>query len=328
MMKNVKWLALLMATILLCGCLTACGDDTLKKDDAKQDTTVSTTGTPSSTTPSANTNDIPPAEQNDLTSAYADEDYGFQLYAPNEGDTVAIIHTNMGDIAIRLFPEAAPKTVENFITLAQQGKYNGVIFHRVIKDFMIQGGDFEKGDGTGGSSIYEGGKFEDEFNDKLLNLRGSLAMANAGPGTNGSQFFINQGGPTGKTAEQLKAQYDFETLYASMVSYYNQYVTYYGDYFTAMYPTIESFIDANGGLSPDSRLVPDEVWELYAQYGGNLHLDGAWRSSGGHTVFGQVYAGMDVVDAIAGVKTGTNDKPEADVIIQSVEITTYTSDNE
>ena len=328
MMKNVKWLALLMATILLCGCLTACGDDTVKKDeDSKQDPTRSDVTT-STNAPSIDADDIPPAEQNDLTSAYADQDYGFQLYAPNEGDTVAIIHTNMGDIAIRLFPEAAPKTVENFITLAQQGKYNGVIFHRVIKDFMIQGGDFEKGDGTGGSSIYEGGKFEDEFNDKLLNLRGSLAMANAGPGTNGSQFFINQGGPTGKTAEQLKAQYDFETLYASMVSYYNQYVTYYGDYFTAMYPTIESFIDANGGLSPDSRLVPDEVWELYAQHGGNLHLDGAWRSSGGHTVFGQVYAGMDVVDAIAGVKTGTNDKPEADVIIQSVEITTYTSENE
>lgn len=327
MMKNVKWLALLMATILLCGCLTACGDDTLKEDDTNKPT-VTITGTPSSTTPSANTNDIPPAEQNDLTAAYADEDYGFQLYVPNEGDTVAILHTNMGDIAIRLFPEAAPKTVENFITLAQQGKYDGVIFHRVIKDFMIQGGDYEKGDGTGGSSIYEGGKLEDEFNAKLLNLRGSLSMANAGPGTNGSQFFINQGGPTGKTAEQLKTQYDFETLYASMVSYYNQYVTYYGDYFTAMYPTIESFIDANGGLSPDSRLVPDEVWELYVQYGGNIHLDGAWRATGGHTVFGQVYQGMDVVDAIAGVQTDDNDKPVADVIIQSVEITTYTSDNE
>ena len=326
-MKNVKCLALLMAMILLCGCLTACGDDTTKDEGSKQDPTRSDVTT-STNAPSIDADDIPPAKQNNLTSAYADEDYGFQLYVPNEGDTVAIMHTNMGDICIRLFPEAAPKTVQNFITLAQQGKYNGVIFHRVIKDFMIQGGDFEKGDGTGGSSIYEGGKFEDEFNAKLMNLRGSLSMANAGPGTNGSQFFINQGGPTGKTADQLKAQYGFEVMYNQMVNAYSQYVAYYGDYFTAMYPTIESFIDANGGLSPDSRLIPDEVWELYAQHGGNIHLDGAWRATGGHTVFGQVYAGMDVVDAIAGVKTGTNDKPEADVIIESVEITTYTSDNE
>ena len=329
-MKNVKWLAVLMSLVLLCGCLTACGDDTAKKDDGK-DSTLSTESAVSSTTtttaPTDTDIELPPATQNALTSAYADEDYDFQLYVPNEGDTIAIMHTNMGDIYIRLFPEAAPKTVENFVTLAQQGKYNGVTFHRVIKDFMIQGGDFENGDGTGGSSIY-GESFEDEFNAKLMNLRGSLAMANSGANTNGSQFFINQGGPSGKTADELKAQYSYETLYAQMVNYYNQYVSYYGESFTLYYPTVESFIEANGGLSPDSRLVPDEVWELYAQYGGNIHLDGAWRATGGHTVFGQVYQGMDVVDAIAAVETGENDKPVADVIIESIDITTYESDNE
>ena len=113
---------------------------------------------------------------------------------------------------------------------------------------------------------------------------------------------------------------------AQAQSTYQEYLQYYGASFTQVYPTVESFLYDN--LYPVADLVPDEVWELYAQHGGNLHLDGAWRSSGGHTVFGQVYQGMDVVDAIAGVKTGTNDKPEADVIIQSVEITTYTSDNE
>ena len=334
-MKHVKWLALLLSLVLLCGCVTACGDDTPRKDSSRDDESdtdsgkkVSTTEATVTTRPSDTDTKFPPATQNALTSAYADEDYGFQLYVPNEGDTVAIMHTNMGDISIRLFPEAAPKTVQNFIALAQQGKYNGVIFHRVIKDFMIQGGDFEKGDGTGGSSIYEGGKFEDEFNAKLMNLRGSLAMANAGPNTNGSQFFINQGGPTGKTADQLKAQYSYEAMYAQMASVYNQYVMYYGDSFTAIYPDVQSFIATNGGISPDSRLVPDEVWELYAQHGGNIHLDGAWRATGGHTVFGQVYQGMDVVDAIAAVQTGTNDKPVADVIIESIEITTYASDNE
>ena len=105
-------------------------------------------------------------------------------------------------------------------------------------------------------------------------------------------------------------------------------LAHYGESFTSYYPDVESFINANGGISPDTRLVPDEVWELYAQHGGNIHLDGAWRATGGHTVFGQVYAGMDVVDAIAKVETGTNDKPTTDVIIESIEITTYQSDNE
>jgi peptidyl-prolyl cis-trans isomerase B (cyclophilin B) len=102
----------------------------------------------------------------------------------------AVIHTNLGDLRVQLFPEQAPKTVENFVELSKQGYYDGVIFHRIIRDFMIQGGD-PTGTGMGGSSIY-GEKFEDEFSDKVFNIRGALSMANAGPNTNGSQFFIVQ----------------------------------------------------------------------------------------------------------------------------------------
>jgi cyclophilin family peptidyl-prolyl cis-trans isomerase len=98
--------------------------------------------------------------------------------------TTAVMHTNQGDITIELFDEDAPKTVENFKKLAGDNFYNGVIFHRVIKDFMIQGGD-PTGTGRGGP----GYTFEDEFNDNKI-VRGALAMANAGPNTNGSQFFI------------------------------------------------------------------------------------------------------------------------------------------
>jgi peptidyl-prolyl cis-trans isomerase B (cyclophilin B) len=98
--------------------------------------------------------------------------------------TTAVMHTNHGDITIELFDEDAPKTVENFKKLAGDNFYNGVIFHRVIKDFMIQGGD-PTGTGRGGP----GYTFEDEFNDNKI-VRGALAMANAGPNTNGSQFFI------------------------------------------------------------------------------------------------------------------------------------------
>src|SRR3954468_20796603 len=98
--------------------------------------------------------------------------------------TNATLQTNQGTIELQLFDEDAPKTVENFKKLAQDGFYNGVIFHRVIPDFMIQGGD-PTGTGSGGP----GYQFEDEFNDNKV-VRGALAMANAGPNTNGSQFFI------------------------------------------------------------------------------------------------------------------------------------------
>lgn len=100
----------------------------------------------------------------------------------------ATIKTNLGEIKIQLFEKQAPKTVNNFVQLAEKGYYDGVIFHRVIPDFMIQGGD-PTGTGRGGKSIY-GKAFEDEFSDQLFNFTGALSMANAVPNTNGSQFFI------------------------------------------------------------------------------------------------------------------------------------------
>ena len=108
----------------------------------------------------------------------------------NYTGTVATIHTNLGDLTVKLFDDVAPKTVKNFVELAEKGYYNGVIFHRIIRDFMIQGGD-PTGTGMGGESIY-GEKFEDEFSENVFNIRGALSMANAGPNTNGSQFFIVQ----------------------------------------------------------------------------------------------------------------------------------------
>ena len=96
----------------------------------------------------------------------------------------ATMHTNHGEIEVELFDDDAPKTVDNFVKLSKDGYYDGLIFHRVIKDFMIQGG-CPQGTGTGGP----GYEFEDEINDNKI-VRGALAMANAGPDTNGSQFFI------------------------------------------------------------------------------------------------------------------------------------------
>ncbi len=191
-----------------------------------------------------------------------------QLAAPQKGDTVATLHTSMGDISIKLFPDLTPKTFENFTTHAKNGYYNGIKFHRVIKDFMIQGGD-PLGNGTGGESIW-GSSFKDEFTPKLHNLRGALSMANCGPNTNGSQFFIVQANnvPEGmlEQMEQLTEAY------------------------------------------------PKECAEAYAELGGTPWLD--FR----HTVFGQVYEGMDVVDQIANVKVGPQDKPLEDVLILSIDI--------
>ena len=120
-----------------------------------------------------------------------------QLNEVNEKNPLVTVHTNLGDFTLELFPEVAPKTVENFLTHAKNGYYDGVIFHRVIEDFMIQGGD-PTGTGMGGESIY-GRTFEDEFSREAFNLYGTLSMANAGPNTNGSQFFI-------VTAKQVPAQ--------------------------------------------------------------------------------------------------------------------------
>lgn len=192
----------------------------------------------------------------------------FQLEKPVTGDTVAIMHTTMGDIKIKLFKNETPKTFENFTTHAKNGYYNGLIFHRVIKDFMIQGGD-PMGNGMGGESIW-GRKFQDEFTPELHNLRGALSMANAGPNTNGSQFFIVQA----------------DTCPANMLE------------------QMEDLPDA----------FPTECAKAYAEMGGTPWLD--FR----HTVFGQVYEGMDVVDKIANCKVGMNDKPMFDVTIESIEI--------
>ncbi|KHD84360.1 peptidylprolyl isomerase [Heyndrickxia ginsengihumi] len=182
----------------------------------------------------------------------------------SENEKVVEMHTNMGKIKIKLFPELAPKTVENFVKHSENGYYDGLIFHRVINGFMIQGGD-PSGNGTGGESIY-GAPFEDEFTPQLFNLRGALSMANAGPNTNGSQFFIVQS----------------ETVDPSMKGQMEQ----------AGYPA--------------------EIVEAYMEKGGTPWLD--FR----HSVFGQVIEGMNVVDEIANVRTGMQDKPLHDVIIEKI----------
>lgn len=242
---------------------------------------------------------------------YHDEEHkaGYQLEKPQKGDLVAVMHTSMGDISLRFFPEAAPKAVENFVKHAKDGYYDGLTFHRIISDFMIQGGD-PNGDGTGGESIY-GSAFEDEFSDKLFNLRGSVAMANSGADTNGSQFFINQ-----KPADKFEG---WETLDAQWKQVHEQLSKYVSS------GALQTFMQSvNYIYCLDTDQVSDDVRKLYTENGGNVTLDGAFNAiDRGHTVFAQVYDGMDIVDKISGTEVDANGKPAKDITIKSIEITAY-----
>ncbi len=196
-----------------------------------------------------------------------------QLKDPVKGEEIAVLKTNHGVIKLRLFEEAAPKAVENFKTHIKNGYYDGVTFHRIIDEFMIQGGD-PTGTGMGGESIWNK-DFEDEFDLHFRNIRGALSMANAGPNTNGSQFFIVQKGPV--EADIIKQ--------------------------------MRSMGAENG--------YPDEIVDVYENLGGTYWLDGK------HTVFGQVFEGMDVVDEIASQPKNAMDKPLKDVVIEKATIETF-----
>ncbi|MBP3597227.1 MAG: peptidylprolyl isomerase [Clostridia bacterium] len=193
-----------------------------------------------------------------------------QMKMPEEGEQIAVMHVkDYGDIYMKFFPEIAPKAVENFVKHSKDGYYNGLTFHRIINEFMIQGGD-PKGNGTGGESIWGSG-FGTELDYSLVPYRGSLCMAMSSlPNSIGSQFFITQANYNEMMGQTLKR---------------------YG--------------------------YPEGLLEQYKTYGGYLSLYLQY------TVFGQVYQGMDIVDKIAGVQTDSNDKPNQDVIIESIEITNY-----
>lgn len=250
----------------------------------------------STTTGSSTSNASSAASSSEASSSQKqtepyDADPSFQLAMPEEGEEIAVMTTSMGVIKMRLFPEQAPKAVENFVTHAKEGYYDGLTFHRVMEDFMIQGGD-PNGDGTGGESIWGEG-FGYEYSPELCHFRGALAMAHSSlPDSNGSQFYIVQAGEGTVTEE--------------MFTMYEQY-----------------------GYQFD--LMPEAMKEKYLEIGGTPWLDGLYVPEGqdGHTVFGQVFEGLDVVDAIATVeKEASTDGnapsvPVEPIIIESIEIVNY-----
>ena len=244
----------------------------------------------------------PPKKMGDLKvdeSAY-ELPVGYQLELPEKGEEIAVITTNYGVMKLRFFEKAAPKAVYNFKQLAASGFYDGQVFYRVIDDFMIQTGS-GTGTNAGGSSVW-GEDFADEFAPNLLNLRGSVSMANAGPNTNGSQFFINQAG--------ADIFYGWDEYYEAI----------FGAYYRGNITAANSRY--GGWINTDE--LPDEAKALYEAYGGNPTLDGWYNTAGkGHTVFAQVFEGLEVLDAIASVATDGSDRPVQDVVMDSVVITIY-----
>lgn len=138
----------------------------------------------------ANVKWLPEKNLVQITMNSSDQEVLPQFKHVQSGDPIVTLKTSKGDIKIKLFPDRAPKAVENFLTHSKNGYYDGLTFHRVITDFMIQGGD-PVGNSTGGESIW-GTPFIDEFSADVAHFRGALSMANSGPNTNGSQFFIVQ----------------------------------------------------------------------------------------------------------------------------------------
>ncbi|KAL1305720.1 hypothetical protein AAFC00_007307 [Neodothiora populina] len=165
----------------------------LFKHGDKAESTSHTTPTSTSTAQSTSTSSAAqsqPASSATTSTGGAGAGAAAASSGTSDSPSGVLLTTNYGDITIALFSEQTPKTCKNFATLADTGKYNNVIFHRIIPNFMIQGGD-PTGTGRGGSSIYPSGKFADEFDPALKHTqKGILSMANSGPNTNGSQFFI------------------------------------------------------------------------------------------------------------------------------------------
>lgn len=263
-----KWMSLCLCGVLTLSVLTGCNKIYREIDDGEEISKNVSNSSPESTQ-----ENVP---ENEKAQAFLKENFPSNGSAEllnfrqvQDGEEVAVLKTSMGTIKIMLFPEAAPKAVENFKALIQDGYYNGVTFHRVISDFMIQGGD-PTGTGSGGESSF-GKSFEDEFSEKALNFRGALSMANTGKAdTNGSQFFIVQA-PANTLSSTIWDQLEMK----------------------------------------QNAAFPDSVKEKYEEVGGTPWLDFH------HTVFGQVYEGMDVVDAISAVETNSSGKPVEDVVIES-----------
>lgn len=269
-MKKIIGIIFIMFILLFA--LTGCGNENTQNNTTNK-------------AKSSNTTNTAKKEETKVDYKQAAEK---QMAKPEAGETIAIFHVkDYGDIKVKFFEDIAPKAVENFVTHARNGYYNGLTFHRVINEFMIQGGD-PKGDGTGGESIWGEG-FGTELDTSLVPYRGSLCMAMSQlPNSIGSQFFITQ--PT-----------------------YDGVLKRYSEQMGVDIETVKNYLKSK---------YPAELLKQYEIYGGDLLS--LYQQ---YTVFGQVYEGLDVLDKIAGAEvtySSLNEKslPVEDIVIESIEVST------
>ena len=246
------------------------------------------------TTQTEQTQETEKKEEAAGTESIVDTSVVLQAQLPKADEEIAVIKTSEGTVKMMFYPEEAPKAVENFKTLAKDGYYDGLTFHRVIEDFMIQTGD-PTGTGRGGESCW-GEDFEDEVSEKLHYFRGAVAMANSGPNTNGSQFFIVQQKSVIEDAlQQIEEARDNSKEELS--------IPIGEEYFTL------------------KEVFPEAVMQYYREQGGSVHLEYIFGNA--YTVFGQVFEGLEVVDAIAAAERDASDKPLEPITIESITFEPY-----
>ena len=233
------------------------------------------------------------------------------------GDLVAVFDIKgYGTIKAKLFPEVAPVGVDNFVKLCDSGYYEGLSVHRVVSDFMMQGGSLN-GDGTGGEALVEDGSFGIETDlDTARHYYGALCYANA-MGRNSTQFYIvNNNKPQTLSDTNVDGILSYAEQYSQAAQEATDsdeaaYYTFWADYYDAMAEAVSA--------------ASDEAAAKYAEVGGTPSLDG------NYTVFGQVYDGFDVIEKIAAAEvadngSGEQSKPVKDITIKSVKVYEYTAD--
>ena len=318
-MKIYRKALIAVMSMVLCALsaasLSGCGDSSAKSSSGGRSTSAAATEDEAKAADGLAELGIDPGKVGVFPEIMHDKknSVGFQLEKPKDGDTIAVIHTGMGDITLRFFPDQAPKAVTNFINLAKSGSYNKTSFHKVITDYAIQGGHCGSADNNPSGTSSYGGMFEDEFCDSLLNLRGAVSMASNAKDSNGSQFLINQ-----TSAGAFKNSGGWAALSKNWDDMKEQLKKYKDS------NLLTAFLDENGDKLLNTSAVPESVKKLYEENGGNPSLDGAYNAADrGCTVFAQAISGMDVVDKIAASKTDKKNVPLERVQIISMEVTTY-----
>ncbi len=232
----------------------------------------------------------------------------------NSGDTLILIETYFGNMKIKLY-DKTPKHKANFIKLAKSGFYDGLLFHRVIKDFMIQGGDPDSKNAPAGKMLGNGGpgyEINAEFNDSLFHKKGVIAAAREGDNVNplkkssGSQFYIVQGR---KFSDEELNNLEEQISLGNYINSHPEIGKQANEYrMTENKPAFDKLLEEIKNKK-DYKVykIPEYQRKIYKTIGGTPHLDG------NYTVFGEVVEGLDVIDKIAAVKTDKNDRPVKDV---------------